>query len=69
MVSVIAALPTVTELGLKLVIAGSGLLIVKVKLFELPPPGDGLTTSSAAVPAVTKSLAGIVAVSCVLLTN
>ena len=61
-VSVNAAPPTVAAFGLRLVIAGTGLLIVKFRLFELPPPGDGFNTTTVAVPATARSLAGINAV-------
>lgn len=36
---------------------------------EFPPPGPGLNTVILNVPAVVKSLAGIMALSCVLLTK
>ena len=43
-VSVKAALPALAEAGFKLVIAGTGLelWIVKLLVFEMPPPGAGL---------------------------
>ena len=62
-VNVNAVPPAVTAFGLKVVIVGAGLLIVNVRLFEVPPPGAGLTTVTVAVPAATRSLDGIVAVS------
>jgi hypothetical protein len=43
-VSVNANPPALTEDGLKLEIFGAGLLIAKVRTFEVPPPGAGLTT-------------------------
>src|SRR5262245_1420831 len=52
-----------------LVSAGTGLLMVKLRLFELPPPGVGLFTLTLAVPAVAISLARMAAVSCVALTK
>ena len=61
-VRVNAAPPTVTEFGLRLVIVGAGLLMAKLRLFDVPPPGEGLVTSTIAVPAVARSLAKIVAV-------
>ena len=48
---------------------GTGLVMVKVWLPEVPPPGVGLTTVTLAVPAVATSLAKIVAVSCVAETK
>ena len=63
--------PAVAELGLRLVVVGTGLsgtLIVKVWAFEVPPPGAGLKTVTLAVPAVAMSAARIDAVSCVALT-
>jgi hypothetical protein len=44
-------------------------LIVKVRVLEVPPPGDGLVTVTPAVPAAATSLARTEAVSCVELTN
>ena len=41
MVSVKAAPPTKVELGLRLVMAGDGLLIENVAAGEEPPPGAG----------------------------
>lgn len=69
MVSVKAAPPAVAEFGLKLVIAGAGLLIVNVDAGDEPPPGDGFCTTTLAVPTVAISVAGIEAVNCVALTN
>jgi hypothetical protein len=63
-VSVKAAPPAVAEVGLMLVIAGTefAAVIVKVTELEIPPPGDGLKTVTAALPALAISLAGIAAV-------
>src|SRR6185436_6618450 len=61
--------PAATAPGLRLAIVGTRLLIAKVRLPDVPPPGAGLTTVTVAVPAAAKSLAGIVAISCVLLTK
>jgi hypothetical protein len=44
-------------------------LIVKVVALETPPPGGGLKIVRLAVPGLFRSLAGMVAVSCVALTN
>ena len=57
--------PAVAEVGLMLVVVGTGLaaaLIVKVCAFEVPPPGAGLNTVTEAVPAVAMSVAVIGAV-------
>ena len=69
MVKVNAAPPVKAEFGLKLVIAGAGLLIVNVAAEEEPPPGAGLLTTTLTVPAVAISAAEIEAVICVALTN
>lgn len=61
--------PAVTALGLRLVIVGAGLLIVKVIALVVPPPGVGLNTVTSAVPVLAKSVVGSVAVNCVALTN
>jgi hypothetical protein len=62
-----AAPPAVAELGLKLVIAGAGGLIVKPTALEADPPG--LVTLTLALPAAAIRLAATDAVSCVALTN
>jgi hypothetical protein len=49
--------------GFRLVIVGAGLLIVKVREPEVPPPGVELNTVTDAVPAAAMSVAGIVTVS------
>jgi hypothetical protein len=55
--------PAVAVGGLRLEIAGAeGLLIVKVRELDVPPPGVGLNTVTWAVPATAMSEAGIVAV-------
>jgi hypothetical protein len=61
-VSVNPAPPAVAEVGLRLVVAGTGLLIVKVWALEVPPPGVPFTTVTEAVPAVAMSAAVIAAV-------
>ena len=68
MLSVKAGDPAAVEAGDNAVIAGEGLLIVKLAAVEVPPPGAGLTTVTAAVPAVVTSAAVIAALSCVALT-
>jgi hypothetical protein len=67
-VSVKAPPSAVAEDGLRLVIAGAGLLMVKICAFDVPPPGVGLNTVTLAVPALAMSAAVIAAVSCVVLT-
>src|SRR5206468_2222014 len=64
-VSVKAAPPAVAEVGLMVVIAGTGFaaVIANVTEFEIPPPGDGLKTVTAALPGPAMSPAGIEAVS------
>jgi hypothetical protein len=49
------------------VTVGPDLLMVKVRVFDVPPPGEGFSTVTEAVPAVAMSAAGTVAVNCVLL--
>ncbi len=56
--------PAVVLEGFKKLRTGTGLLIVKVTVFDVPPPGDGLITVTAAVPADAISLTVIAAVSC-----
>jgi len=57
--------PAVAQVGLIAVVVGAGLLIVNVTAFDVPPPGAGFTTVTAAVPAVATRAAGTMAVSCV----
>jgi hypothetical protein len=52
--------------GIRAVIAGMGLLIVKVCGFDRPPPGAGLKTVTLAAPAVAISEASIATVNWVL---
>src|SRR5207253_833627 len=58
-----------TRFGLSPVVAGTGFVMVKVCAFDVPPPGAGLKTVTCAVPAVARSVAEIVAVSCVADAN
>ena len=62
--------PAVAEEGLRLVVVGTGLgaMIVKLWALEVPPPGVGLKTVTLAVPAEAMSAARIEAVSWVALT-
>ena len=57
--------PTTALPGERPLIAGVGLLMEKAKLFELPPPGAGLTTVIGTFPPPAISLAEICAVSTV----
>ena len=56
-VNVNAAPLTNTTLGLKAVIVGNGLLMVKVATGDEPPPGAGFCTTTFADPAEAMSLA------------
>ena len=56
-VKVNAAVPTITELGLREVIAGAGLSIGSVSAFDVPPPGAGVTTVTAVLPVLATSAA------------
>ena len=59
--------PAVADAGLKLVMVGTGLLlIVNVSVFDVPPPGALLNTVTLAVPAVAMSAALMLAVNWVL---
>jgi len=66
-----AAAPAITLLGASDDTEGTGFaaLIVKVAALVVPPPGEGVDTVIAAVPAVLTSEAGTCAVSCVALTT
>jgi len=64
--------PTTPLVGLIEVSVGTGLgefTIVNTKFVVVPPPGAGLVTVTFADPTAEMSLAGTVAVSCVVLTN
>jgi hypothetical protein len=67
-VRVNAAPPAVALEGESAVGPGFGLLMVKVKPLDVPPPGVGFFTVTDAVPAVVMSLAGTEAVNFVPLT-
>ena len=54
--------------GLRVVIVGAGLLIERVTVLDVPPPGAGLKTVTFVDPAVAMSAAGMLAVSRVSLT-
>src|SRR5439155_12607984 len=68
-VKVNCAPPAVAQVGLSEVIVGTGLLMVKVCAFDVPPPGAGFTTVTDAVPAFATRAAVTVAVTCVEETN
>jgi hypothetical protein len=68
-VNVNCAPPAVAQVGLIEVVVGTGLLIVNVCGFDVPPPGGGFTTVTDAVPAFATRAAVTVAVSCVEETN
>src|SRR5258705_498422 len=68
-VRVKAAAPAVALVGVTEVSVGAGLLIVKVCALEVPPPGVGEKTVTAAVPAVATSAAVMAAVSWGLVTK
>jgi hypothetical protein len=70
-VSVNPAAPAIADVGLMLVMFGTGFaaVIVNVTEFDMPPPGGGLKTVTAAVPGSLVRLAGIVAVSLPALTK
>jgi hypothetical protein len=69
MVSVNAAPPAEALAGARDVIEGTGLLMEKVCMPEVPPPGAGLVTLTFTTPAVAMSAAVIAAVNCVALAN
>jgi hypothetical protein len=68
-VSVKAPPPTFLLAGEMLVVVGGGLFTVTTCAFEEPPPGAGLATVMLNVPAVVRSLAGIAAVTLMLLAK
>jgi hypothetical protein len=68
-VSVKSVPPALAEMGLRLVMVGAGLEIVKGSALDVPPPGAGLTTVTLTVPAVAMSAAVMSAVSLALLTK
>jgi hypothetical protein len=57
-----APLPTLAEVGLRIVTVGAGLLMVNDKFPDVPPPGAGFMTVTFTVPAVRMAEAGMVAV-------
>jgi hypothetical protein len=67
-VSVVVTLAPGATLAALTVRLGGG-LIVKVCGADVPPPGAGVKTVTCAVPTEARSVAGIVARTCVVLTN
>jgi branched-subunit amino acid transport protein AzlD len=68
-VSVKAADPAAIEEGDRLVTLACGLSTSNDTAADVPPPGPGLTTVTAAKAAAARSLAPMAAVNCVALTN
>ena len=68
-VSVKPALPATTAFGFSVLTVGTGLLIVNVNGVEVPPPGAGFDTVTAAVPAVATSAGVMFACKLVLETK
>jgi len=67
-----AGAPTGAPLGSRELILGTrfiAVVMVKFMALEMPPPGAGLVTVTAGVPADAMAAAGIAAVNCVALTN
>ena len=58
-----------TNPGLTLLIVGAGSTTRNEMEFDVPPPGAGLRTASVATAGLGTSLAGMSAVSLVVLTN
>lgn len=57
--------PAVTPDGLKAVIVGAGLVIVKLTADDVPPIGVGLTTVTGSVPGLARRLEDTIAVAVV----
>ena len=68
-VKVKPAPPAMAAFGVKVAIVSVGALMAKVSTFDVPPPGEGVTTDTFALPTAATSLAAIVAVNCVPLTK
>jgi hypothetical protein len=64
-----AVLEKVSAVGLSDAAGPACALMVKGRLLEVPPPGDGLVTVTEEVPRLAISVARIAAVSCVALTK
>lgn len=50
-------LPATSVPGFAAVTTGAGLLVVNVRIDDVPPPGDGFTIENCPVPAVDTSAA------------
>src|SRR5713101_6566305 len=57
------------RLAVRPVTVSAVLMMLKARALEVPPPGAGVKTVTCGVPAVTRSVAGMLAVSWVALTN
>jgi hypothetical protein len=71
-VKVKACAPTGAQLGSRELIVGTAFVPLgtsKFTVFEVPPPGAGLVTVTAAVPAEAMAVARMAAVNCAELTN
>jgi hypothetical protein len=68
-VRVKAPVPATTPVGDSEVMVGAGLFTAKFMVFEAPPPGVGLVTTTGKLPAVVTSPARMAAVTTVELTN
>jgi hypothetical protein len=55
--------------GVKLAMVGAGAVTTKATAAEVPPPGAGLVTTTAKLPALATALAGTWALSCVAETS
>lgn len=67
-VRVKAAEPVATAAGAMVEMTGAGLSMANAADGDVPPPGAGFTTVSAAIPAEVRSAAVIATVNCVALT-
>lgn len=63
------ACPATALEGLREVISGTDVEMVKVSAFEVPPPGEGLKTVICTVPGLVMSPLEMLAVNCELLTK
>src|SRR3984893_1733790 len=68
-VSVNVSKPAIAKVRNSDVDTGTGLLIVKVSGFDVPPPRAGLNTVTGTVPELAMSIAGTAAVNCAALMN
>src|SRR5205823_1965610 len=69
MVRLKATPPAVALTGASVDSVGAGALMLNVRATDVPPPGAGVNTVIEAVPWLAMSAAGMLAVSCVALTN